>query len=215
MKIKFYQNDISSNINLGSTVAIDTETMGLNPIRDRLCLVQISSGNGVCHLIKINDLKTKPINLLKILKNNKIIKIFHYARFDVAILKYTYSINIKNIYCTKIASKLARTYTNKHGYKDLCEELLNKKISKLEQTSDWGGTLTKEQPDEQTAAAAGLMAINGIKHFTMFAQPHSLLEGWTGDALFTGGLFSTQVRLPHSTFECCCHCTHVVLSLGI
>lgn len=77
------------------------------------------------------------------------------------------------------------------------------------------GTLTKEQPDEQTAAGTGLIAINGIKHFTMFAQPHSLLEGWTGDALFTGGLFSTQVRLPHFTFECCCHCTHVVLSLGI
>ena len=161
MKIKFYQNDISSNINLGSTVAIDTETMGLNPIRDRLCLVQISSGNGVCHLIKINDLKTKPINLLKILKNNKIIKIFHYARFDVAILKHTYSINIKNIYCTKIASKLARTYTNKHGYKDLCEELLNKKISKLEQTSDWGGTLTKEQ---KKYAATDVYYLHKIKN---------------------------------------------------
>ena len=98
MKIKIYQNDISSNVNLGPIVAIDTETMGLNPIRDRLCLVQLSSGNGICHLVKINNLKHKPLNLIKILKNKKILKIFHYARFDVTILKHTYCTNIQNIY---------------------------------------------------------------------------------------------------------------------
>tara|TARA_Y100000590_G_scaffold455018_1_gene602876 strand:+ start:219 stop:827 length:609 start_codon:yes stop_codon:yes gene_type:complete len=161
MKIKLYDDDIASNANLSNVVAIDTETMGLNPIRDRLCLIQLSSGNGVCHLIKINDLKIKPKNLLKILKNNKILKIFHYARFDVAILKYTYNIKIRNIYCTKIASKLARTYTNKHGYKDLCKELLNKTISKSEQTSDWGGQLTKEQ---QKYAATDVYYLHKIKN---------------------------------------------------
>ena len=145
MKIKYYENDLPENLDLGNIVAIDTETLGLNPSRDRLCLVQLSSGNGICHLIKIIDLRKKPKNLIKLLNNNKVKKIFHFARFDVAVLKYTYKININNIYCTKIASKLARTYTDKHGYKDLCRELLNKTISKVEQSSDWGGKLTKEQ----------------------------------------------------------------------
>ena len=145
MKIKYYENDLPEKLDLGNVVAIDTETMGLNPSRDRLCLVQLSSGNNVSHLLKIIDLRKKPKNLLKLLKNNKIMKIFHFARFDVAILKHTYKINITNIYCTKIASKLVRTYTDRHGYKDLCKELLNETISKAEQSSDWGGKLSKEQ----------------------------------------------------------------------
>ena len=145
MKIKYYENDLPENLDLGSIVAIDTETMGLNPARDRLCLVQLSSGNGICYLVKIIDFRKKPKNLLKLLNNKKVQKIFHFARFDIAVLKHTYNINIKNIYCTKIASKLARTYTDKHGYKDLCRELLNETISKLEQSSDWGGKLSKDQ----------------------------------------------------------------------
>ena len=161
MKIKLYQDDLPTSIKLGLSVAIDTETMGLNPMRDKLCLVQLSSGNGVCHLVKINNLRNKPINLIKILKNNKILKIFHFARFDVAILKYTYKINIKNVYCTKIASKLARTYTDRHGYKDLCMELLNKFISKVEQSSDWGGALTLQQ---QKYAATDVLYLHKIKN---------------------------------------------------
>ena len=161
MKIKLYQDDLPASIKLGPNVAIDTETMGLNPSRDKLCLVQLSSGNGVCHLVKINNLKNKPVNLIKILKNNKILKIFHFARFDIAILKHTYNINIKNAYCTKIASKLARTYTDKHGYKDLCMELLNKSISKVEQSSDWGGELT---PEQQKYAATDVLYLHKIKN---------------------------------------------------
>jgi len=161
MKIKLYQDDLPTSLKLGPNVAIDTETMGLNPSRDKLCLVQLSSGNGVCHLVKINNLKNKPINLIKLLKNNKILKIFHFARFDIAILKHTYNVNIKNVYCTKIASKLARTYTDKHGYKDLCMELLNKSISKVEQSSDWGGKLTLEQ---QKYAATDVLYLNKIKN---------------------------------------------------
>ena len=149
MKIKYYENDLPEKLDLGDTIAIDTETMGLNPARDRLCLVQLSSGNGVCHLIKIIDLRKKPKNLLKLLNNSKVKKIFHFARFDVAVLKHTYKINLSNIYCTKIASKLVRTYTDKHGYKDLCRELINETISKAEQTSDWGSNLSKEQKDNQ------------------------------------------------------------------
>ena len=160
MKIKLYENDLPEKLDLGKIVAIDTETMGLNPIRDRLCLVQLSSGNSVCHLVKINDLRKKPKNLISLLKNNSITKIFHYARFDVAILKYTYKINILNIYCTKIASKIARTYTDRHGYKDLCKELLNLNISKIEQSSDWGGVLSK---DQKKYAATDVLHLHKIK----------------------------------------------------
>ena len=161
MRIKLYQDDLPTSIKLGPNVAIDTETMGLNPLRDKLCLVQLSSGNGVCHLVKINNLRNKPVNLIKILKNNKILKIFHFARFDIAMLKHTYNVNIKNVYCTKIASKLARTYTDRHGYKDLCMELLNKSISKVEQSSDWGGELTLEQ---QKYAATDVLYLHKIKN---------------------------------------------------
>ena len=160
MKINLYLNDLPDDLELGNSLAIDTETMGLNPKRDKLCLVQISNGDEVCHLIKIDNLNIKPKNLIKILKNNKTQKIFHYARFDVAVFKYNFKINIKNVYCTKIASKLVRTYTDKHGYKDLCSELLNKNISKAEQSSDWGGDLTKEQ---QSYAATDVLYLHKIR----------------------------------------------------
>ena len=161
MKIKYYENDLPENLNLGNIVAIDTETMGLNPGRDRLCLIQLSSGNETCHLLKIDSLEKKPKNLLKILKDKKVLKIFHYARFDVAVLKHSFKINLQNIYCTKIASKIARTYTDKHGYKDLCRELLNISISKIEQSSDWGGKLTKEQ---KKYAATDVLYLHKIKN---------------------------------------------------
>ena len=161
MKIKYYENDLPENLDFGEIVAIDTETMGLNPARDRLCLVQLSSGNGICHLVKILDLRKKPKNLIKLLKNNRITKIFHYARFDVAILKHTFKLEIKNIYCTKIASKLVRTYTDKHGYKDLCKELLNETISKVEQSSDWGGKLSK---DQKIYAATDVLHLHKLKN---------------------------------------------------
>ena len=161
MKIKYYENDLPENLDFGKIVAIDTETMGLNPERDRLCLVQLSSGNGICHLVKILDLRKKPKNLIKLLKNNRITKIFHYARFDVAILKHAFKLEIKNIYCTKIASKLVRTYTDKHGYKDLCKELLNETISKVEQSSDWGGKLSK---DQKIYAATDVLHLHKLKN---------------------------------------------------
>ena len=160
MKIKYYENDLPESLDLGNIVAIDTDTMGLNPARDRLCLVQLSSGNGICYLVKIMDLGKKPKNLLKLLNNKKVQKIFHFARFDVAVLKHTYKINIKNIYCTKIASKLARTYTDKHGYKDICRELLNETISKVEQSSDWGGKLSKDQKEY---AASDVLYLHKLK----------------------------------------------------
>ena len=161
MKIKMHKNDLPKSLNLGDSIAIDTETMGLNHSRDRLCLIQLSSGKNICHLVQIKNNKIRPNNLLKILKNKKILKIFHYARFDVGILKYTFNINIENIYCTKIASKLTRTFTENHGYKDLCKELLNIQISKTQQTTDWGSSsLTLAQ---QKYAATDVLYLHQIK----------------------------------------------------
>ena len=161
MKIKLYQNDIPNNLNLGKIIAIDTEAMGLNHQRDRLCLIQLCTGDNICHLIKINDCKNKPKNLLKILNDKNILKIFHFARFDVGILNYSFKINIKNIYCTKIASKIARTFTDKHGYKNLCKDLLNKEIIKEEQTSDWGSnTLSVSQ---QKYAATDVLYLHKLR----------------------------------------------------
>ena len=160
MKINFFKGDLPASFKSSNVIALDSETMGLNPKRDKLCLVQISNGDEVCNLVKIDLSTEKPLNLIKILKNNKIQKIFHYARFDVAVFKHNFKINIKNIYCTKIASKLVRTYTDKHGYKDLCNELLGKSISKTEQSSDWGGELTKEQ---QKYAATDVLFLHKLK----------------------------------------------------
>ena len=160
MKINLYQGDLPDSFKPSKYIAIDSETMGLNPKRDKLCLVQISNGDDICNLIKINLSHKKPKNLINILKDYKIQQIFHYARFDIAVFKYNFKIKIKNIYCTKIASKLVRTYTDKHGYKDLCNELLNKNISKSEQSSDWGGKLSKEQ---QRYAATDVLYLHEIK----------------------------------------------------
>ena len=161
MKIKLHKDDIPSTLKLGNEVAIDTEAMGLNHHRDRLCLIQISNGNGTCHLIKISNPIKKPKNLLKLLNDKNILKIFHYARFDVGILNYSYNINVKNIFCTKIASKLIRTFTDKHGYKDLCFELLNKRIIKIEQTSDWGKK--KLSLSQQKYAATDVLYLHELK----------------------------------------------------
>ncbi len=160
MKINLYNGDLPDDIKISNSVAFDSETMGLNPKRDKLCLVQLSNGDEICHLVKIDLIKKKPKNLMNVLKNNKIQKIFHFARFDIAVFKHNFKINIKNIYCTKIASKLVRTYTDKHGYKDLCNELLNRNISKSEQSSDWGGDLTKEQ---QKYAATDVLYLHKIR----------------------------------------------------
>ena len=136
-----YQGDIPTNIKFTNSVAIDTEAMGLKNIRDRLCLVQISSGDNSSHLIQLGaEFGYSAPNLKSLLKDNSILKIFHYARFDLAIIKKYLGVLPTKIYCTKIASKLARTYTDKHGLRELCKELLNIEISKQQQSSYWGGS---------------------------------------------------------------------------
>ena len=143
-----YQNDLPDELDLGAVVAIDCETMGLNPHRDRLCLVQLSSGDGNCHLIQVAVGQTKAPNLCKILANPKVLKLFHFGRFDIAAMLNAFGTVTAPVYCTKIASKLIRTYTDRHGLKNLLQEFLRVDISKFQQQSDWGADkLSKAQLD--------------------------------------------------------------------
>ena len=161
MSINLYRGDLPSGLNLGPVVAIDSETMGLKPQRDRLCLIQLSSGNGNAHLVQFERCNYTAPNLVKLLEDPNITKVFHYARFDVAIIKKYLKVRTTSIYCTKIASKLVRTYTDKHGLKDLCKELLNLDLSKQQQSSDWGAkNLTEEQ---KTYAASDVLYLHKIK----------------------------------------------------
>ena len=143
-----YSNDLPDTLNLGSIIAIDTETMGLNPNRDRLCLVQISAGDGDAHLIQISPNQNSAPNLCKLLEDPSVIKIFHFGRFDIAVLYHRFNILCSSVYCTKIASKLVRTFTDRHGLKNLLHELISIDVSKQQQSSDWGNpNLTQAQID--------------------------------------------------------------------
>ena len=141
-----YSKDLPDNLDLGKIVAIDCETMGLNPGRDRLCVVQLSSGDGHTHIVQIEKDQTRAHNLARLLQNKNILKLFHFGRFDIAILYSTFGLLASPVYCTKIASKIGRTYTDRHGLKNLLAELLEIDISKQQQSSDWGAkTLSKAQ----------------------------------------------------------------------
>jgi ribonuclease D len=161
MTIFFHKNDLPVNVNFTKSVAIDTETMGLNIIRDRLCLLQISGGDGNAHIIQFEQNKYDAPNLKKILSDESIQKIFHFARFDLASLKHYLNVEIKNIYCTKIASRLIRTYTDSHGLKSICEELLGVEISKKQQSSDWGSAEISEKQLEY--AASDVLHLHALK----------------------------------------------------
>lgn len=162
MKIKLYKNDLPADLTFGDVVAIDTEAMGLNPHRDRLCVVQLSSGDGVAHLVQfdVDDSYDAP-NLKKLLTNPKITKLFHFARFDVAMFLKYLGVDTAPLYCTKIASKLARTYTDRHGLKELCRDFLSVDLSKQQQSSDWGSSELSE--DQQKYAASDVMYLHSIK----------------------------------------------------
>jgi ribonuclease D len=140
-----YQDDLPQGLSLGPVVAIDTETMGLEPARDRLCLVQLSGGDGDAHLVQVRPGSEAP-NLAAMLADPAVLKLFHFGRFDIAVLMHRYGVLARPVYCTKIASRLVRTYTDRHGLKDLVRELLEVDISKQQQSSDWGAaTLTPAQ----------------------------------------------------------------------
>ena len=143
-----YQNDIPADLDLGPIVAIDCETMGLHPHRDRLCVIQMSGGDGNAHLVQVAKGQTEAPNLCKMLTDPNVLKLFHFGRFDIAAMQNAFGVVTAPVYCTKIASKLIRTYTDRHGLKNLLQELLNIDISKQQQSSDWGAAkLTNAQLD--------------------------------------------------------------------
>jgi len=146
MTITLHRGDLPASLVLGPVVAVDTETMGLNPHRDRLCLVQLSAGDGNAHLVQIPRGPVQAPRLAALLADPEVLKLFHFGRFDIAMLEHALGVCCEPVYCTKIAARLVRTFTDRWGLKDLCKELLGVDLSKQQQTSDWGAaTLSEEQ----------------------------------------------------------------------
>jgi len=160
MTVELHQNDLPPGRDWGSTVAIDTETLGLNPYRDRLCLVQLSKGDGNAELVQFGKSPRAP-ELTRLLTDEGVLKIFHFGRFDMAVLKHTFGVMPQPIYCTKIASRIARTFTDRHGLKDLCRELLGIELSKQQQSSDWGAA--ELTPEQLNYAASDVLHLHALK----------------------------------------------------
>jgi ribonuclease D len=161
MTIRLHRGDLPDDYAPGTSVAIDTETLGLNPNRDRLCVVQMSTGDGDADVIQIAPGQTRAPNLERVLRDRSVLKLFHFARFDVAVLYKTFGVMTEPVYCTKIASKLVRTYTDRHGLKDLLHEMLKVDVSKQQQSSDWGA---EELSDAQlNYAASDVLYLHALK----------------------------------------------------
>jgi ribonuclease D len=159
--IHLHKGDLPANVKFETSVAIDTETMGLNPLRDRLCLAQLSAGDGDSHLVQFAPGAYNAPNLRTLLADPTVLKLFHFGRFDIAVLAHYLGVVAAPVYCTKIASKLARTFTDRHGLKDLCRELLGIELSKQQQSSDWGApSLTEEQ---KRYAASDVLHLHALK----------------------------------------------------
>ena len=159
--INLHVGDLPDDLDLGPVVAVDTETMGLRPGRDRLCLVQLSAGDGTAHLVQLRQDSYAAPNLVRLLGDTERLKLFHFARFDLAVLKAYLDVDCRPVWCTKIASKLVRTFTDRHGLRDLCRDLIDVDISKQQQSSDWGAeTLTREQ---MSYAAGDVLYLHRLK----------------------------------------------------
>lgn len=159
--INLHVGDLPDDLDLGAVVAVDTETMGLRPGRDRLCVVQLSAGDGTAHLVQLPQDSYAAPNLVRLLGDADRLKLFHFARFDLAVLKAYLGVDCRPVWCTKIASKLVRTFTDRHGLRDLCRDLIDVDISKQQQSSDWGAaTLTREQ---MSYAAGDVLYLHRLK----------------------------------------------------
>lgn len=161
MSINLYQNDLPDGLDLGSVVAIDTETMGLDPRRDRLCLVQLSSGDGTAHLVQISRDQRSAPNLTRMLADPSVLKLFHFGRFDIAMLEAAFGVVTAPVWCTKIASRMVRTFTDRHGLKNLLSEIVGVDISKQQQTSDWGAVDLSDAQLEY--AASDVLYLHALK----------------------------------------------------
>ena len=190
MSITLHRGDLPAGLALDGMVAVDSETMGLDPHRDRLCLMQLSAGDGTAHLVQFDQGRYDAPNLKALLADPGVVKLFHFARFDMAVIRRYLQVDCRPVYCTKIASKLVRTYTDRHGLKDLCRELLGIDISKQQQSSDWGAdTLTQEQLEY---AAADVLHLHELR-----ARLDDMLgrEGRRDLAEACFGFLPTRVRL--------------------
>lgn len=162
MSVKLYKGDLPDDLDLGNSVAIDSETMGLKPRRDKLCLVQLSSGDGNAHLVQLDRSTYHAPNLCKLLADPNVQKLFHFGRFDIAVFQYYLKVVTTPVYCTKIASKLCRTYTDRHGLREICRELISVDISKQQQSSDWGADELTE--DQMNYAAGDVLYLHQLKN---------------------------------------------------
>ena len=190
MTIRVHQGDLPASASFGASVAIDTETLGLNPHRDRLCVVQLSAGDGTADVVQIARGQTSAPNLQKLLADPSVTKIFHFGRFDIAVLEKTFGTPVNGVYCTKIASKLVRTYTDRHGLKDLTRELIGIELSKQQQSSDWAATSLSEA--QLTYAASDVLHLHALKDKldAMLAR-----EGRTEVAAACFGFLPVRARL--------------------
>ena len=190
MTIHLYHRDLPDGLDLGPVVAIDTETMGLDPRRDRLCLVQMSGGDGDAHLVQIAQGQTEAPNLTRMLADPAVLKLFHFARFDIAALERAFGVSTAPVWCTKVASKLVRTFTDRHGLKYLLNELVGVDVSKQQQTSDWGAeVLTQAQLDY---AASDVLHLHPLK---AALEARLAREGRTGLAQACFDFLPTRARL--------------------
>lgn len=193
--ITLHQNDLPSGLSFGPSVAVDTETLGLNVSRDRLCLVQLSAGDGSAHLVQFDGHNYDAPNLKTLLTSPDVLKIFHYARFDIAVLEKYLGVVTAPIYCTKIASKLVRTYTDRHGLKDLVGELVGVELSKQQQSSDWASSDLSQQ--QLAYAASDVLHLHALKAKLDFMLQR---EGRTAFAEAAFGFLPTRARLDLAGF---------------
>jgi ribonuclease D len=193
--VTLHKNDLPAGLSFGSSVAVDTETLGLNVNRDRLCLVQLSSGDGDAHLVQFDGSNYAAPNLKALLTDPAVLKIFHYARFDMAVLEKNLGVVTAPIYCTKIASKLVRTYTDRHGLKDLVGELVGIELSKQQQSSDWASSELSQQ--QLAYAASDVLHLHALK-----AKLDAMLarEERTQFAEAAFGFLSTRAKLDLAGF---------------
>jgi ribonuclease D len=160
--IHYHRGDLPADVALAPIIAIDTETMGLNPHRDRLCVVQLSAGDGSAHVVHFPEPIYDAPNLQRLLSDHNVVKLFHFARFDVAVLRKYLGVTCRPVWCTKIASRLTRTNTDRHGLKDLCRDLLGVELSKQQQTSDWGAD--ELSPEQMAYAASDVLYLHQLKN---------------------------------------------------
>ena len=194
--IRFHRNDLAADASFGDAAAIDTETLGLAVGRDRLCVVQVSRGDGTADIVQIAPGQTSAPNLVRLLADPTIVKLFHYGRFDMGVLQHAFGVMPAPVYCTKIASKIARTYTDRHGLKDLTRELLGVEISKQQQSSDWGADTLSEA--QLAYAASDVLHLHALRE-----KLDAMLkrEGRDGLARAAFAYLPDRVRLDLAGFE--------------